>query len=289
MSSRSLLAIGAVLAAAVLFGSTGTAQELGPDAATPGGVGAMRIAVGAIGLWVVAARVPASGALRAAPIAVVAGSVGVALYQPAFFTGTDRLGVALGTIVALASAPAFAGAIELLGGRPPGAPWLVGTAISVGGVALIVVSSGDGARADALGFLAALGAGAGYAAYAVSTKHLIERGVRGVVASAWQFSIGAVLLSPLLVVEPMGWLTEPGGVVMALHLGVVCTTVAYLLYGWGLGSIPTSTATTLTLAEPATAALLAVTVLDERLGVVGWAGVAVVLGGLVLVARARPG
>jgi len=46
----------AVVAAAILFGTTGTARDLGPDTATSFGVGGLRIAVGAVGLWVLAAR-----------------------------------------------------------------------------------------------------------------------------------------------------------------------------------------------------------------------------------------
>ncbi len=46
----------AVLAAAMLFATTGTAQALGPDAATPLGVGTLRIIVGAIALWVIVGR-----------------------------------------------------------------------------------------------------------------------------------------------------------------------------------------------------------------------------------------
>lgn len=277
-------AILAVVAAGVLFGSTGTALALGPDSATPAGVGAVRLVIGAAGLWLLARSRPSLVTVRVAPVAFLVGAAGVALYQPAFFTGTERLGVALGTIVALGSAPAFAGGFEALRGRPPTRWWATGTVVSVAGGAMIVLSEGVDASIDLLGLSGALGAGAGYAAYALATKHVIEQGVPGVTAAAWQFSIGALMLTPLLFVEPMEWLTEPSGVVMALHLGLVCTAVAYALYGWGLRSIETSTATTLTLAEPATAAILAVTVLDERLTPLAWVGIAVVVAGLVLVA-----
>lgn len=42
----SVKAVAAVLLAAALFGTTGTAQALGPDSTTPLGVGAARLAVG---------------------------------------------------------------------------------------------------------------------------------------------------------------------------------------------------------------------------------------------------
>ena len=113
----------AVLAAAVLFGTTGTAQQLGPDDTTPLGVGAVRVAIGAVGLLVaarVSGRRAASGTpwRRTWPSIVVAGC-GVAGYQVGFFVGTDRAGVALGTLVALGSGPVFAGVHAAVSSRRP--------------------------------------------------------------------------------------------------------------------------------------------------------------------------
>lgn len=276
----------AVLASAVLFGSTGTAQALGPDGTTPYGVGAIRIAIGAVGLWVIAGRRPRWNQVRPHGRLVVLGGLSVAVYQPGFFTGTDRLGVALATIVALGSGPVFAGLIEWATGRRPTGRWAMATALSIAGGAMVVSSGAADARLDVVGLLGALAAGLGYASYAVVTKRLIAEGVHSTVASAWQFSLGALVLLPMLVREPLGWLGTTSGVVMALHLGILCTGVAYLLYGWGLRLIDTSTATTLTLAEPVTAACLAVLVLDERLEWYGWVGVGIVLVGLVSIGRA---
>ena len=50
--------------------------------------------------------------------------------------------------------------------------------------------------------------------------------------------------------------------------------------------MPASTATTLTLAEPAVAAVLAVLVVGEHLGVVGWIGLGIIASVLVILAVA---
>ena len=279
----------AIFAAAVLFGSTGTAQALGPDAATPLGVGAVRIAIGAAGLWLFVRGGADAIAVRREWRWVVVGAVGVAVYQPGFFTGTERSGVALATIVALGSGPAFAGLIQWTLGVRPTAAWARATGLAVAGGCLLVGAGESGSQFSVVGLLGALTAGLGYALYAIATRRLIERGVASTAASAWQFSIGAVLLVPLLLTQPMGWLTGADGLAMALHLGLACTTVAYVLFGWGLRSVEAATATTLTLAEPVTAALLAVTVLDERLAWFGWVGAGLVALGLATIGRgARP-
>ena len=277
----------AVVGAAVLFGTTGTAQELGPDGATPFGVGSTRILIGAVVLWVIARRRPRRLVLRTHARLIVPGAIGVAAYQPGFFTGTERLGVALGTIIALGSGPVFAGVIEWMTGRRPSTRWAVATVLAVVGGSLLVFAGDSGAEFSWVGLCGSLAAGLGYALYAVATKRLIGRGLGSTEASAWQFSLGALALVPVLVAQPLDWLESVSGIAMALHLGVLCTGVAYLLYGWGLRLIDTSTATTLTLAEPVTAGALAVVVLDERLQWFGWLGSGLVVIGLLVVGSAR--
>jgi DME family drug/metabolite transporter len=281
-------AAAAVVGAAVLFGSTGTAQALGPESATPLGVGAIRIAIGAVALWVIARRRPRWATVRREPALIAVGAVGVAVYQPGFFTGTERLGVALGTIVALGSGPLFAGLIEWVAGGRPTTRWAIATVLAIVGGSLLVFAGDAGADFSLVGLGGSLAAGLGYALYAVATKRLIVRGIGSTEASAWQFSCGAILLVPFLVTQPLGWLATGDGVLMALHLGLVCTGLAYLLYGWGLRVLDTATATTLTLAEPVTAACLAVIVLDERLRWFGWVGAALVVIGLAVVGSSRP-
>jgi len=279
----------AVIVAAVLFGSTGTAQALGPDDATPLGVGWLRIVVGAGTLVVLAARArrPVGGAAwRVHAGWLLLGALGVAAYQPTFFTGTDRAGVALATIVALGSGPAFAGALELtLFRRRPPARWRQGTVIALAGCALLVVAQGGDTVVDALGVVAALGAGASYAVYATATKVLITRGVDSTVALAALFTIGAVLLTPLGLTQPLDWVWTRSGVLMLAHLGIITVGVAYFCYGYGLRTLPTSTAVMLTLAEPVMAALCGVIVLDEDLPLLGWLGAAVVVDGLAVGGR----
>ena len=82
----------AVLGAAVLFGTAGTAQALGPGDTTPLGVGAARIALATALLWafVLLGRPGSPVALvRAHRTLVLAGGVGVTIYTPAFFAGVD--------------------------------------------------------------------------------------------------------------------------------------------------------------------------------------------------------
>jgi drug/metabolite transporter, DME family len=280
-----------VLLAAVCFGTTGTAQALGP-ALGPAVVGAARIAIGAALLALVAIVVARR---RSKPLRIDGGrgtlllaGACVAAYQVTFFAAVADTGVAVGTVVAIGSAPAFTGLFDRLsGGDPLGRRWAAATTLACAGVALLMLGGAGGAQIAPAGVALAALAGAGYAAYAVASKRLLDAGNAPETVMAGLFGTGALLVSPLLVVLPASELVTPGGAALALYLGLIPTAVAYVLFAHGLRRIPASETATLTLAEPLTAALLGVAVLGERPGPLAVAGATLVLAGLFLIA-ARP-
>lgn len=281
----------AVLLAAVLWGTTGTAQALGPDETSAFGVGALRLLVGAVSLVVTAllsgatAHQPWRRCLRP----LLAGGLAVAAYQLMFFVSTRRAGVAVATVVTIGSAPVFSALVAIARGRGLAAPAAAATAVTIAGVALLGLSGTEGsdaAGAARWGIVAALLAGAGYAAYAELGREAMDRGMHSTTAMAGLFTVGAAAAAFVLPWQPLGWVASASGLVMLVHLGVVTLAVAYVSFGWGLHRLPVPTVVTLTLAEPLVAALLAVVVLDERLSAAGWAGVGVVVLGLALTGRA---
>ena len=279
--------------AAVLFGTSGTARELGPDSASSLSVGAARITIGSVVLWIVVLAnrrrdaLPSSAALRSMRSLLAIGGLGVAIYTPLFFVAVDRAGVAIGTVVAIASGPFFAAGLDWVFRRVrPTAVWLRGTVVTVFGVTVLIVAvDSGGAGVDLLGVAAAMAAGFGYATYSVTSKATMERGLASTTALAIPFTIGVVVVLVLSVGESASWLGTADGLAMALYLGIVATGLAYVLFGYGLRRLTSATAVTLVLAEPLTAALLAAVVLDEVIPWVGWIGVGVVLVGLVAVGR----
>jgi DME family drug/metabolite transporter len=277
-----------VVAAACLFGTTGTVLARGPSGADALGAGAVRLAVGGATL-AVAARFERSGIAdgwRRHTRWSIAGGAAVALYQLCFFVGTTRTGVALATVLTIGSGPVFSGIIDAtMHRRPPPPAWLRGTAVSVTGVAVLGAIGGVD-RVDALGVAAALISGLGWAIYATIGKHQIDQGLGSTVTMAAMFCAAAVIVSPLLFSQHIGWISRPSGALMAAYLGVLTVGVAYTLYGRALRHLTAPTVITLTLAEPLTAAVLGVLVLHEHLGPGGWAGVAAVACGLALTSRA---
>jgi DME family drug/metabolite transporter len=80
-------------------------------------------------------------------------------------------------------------------------------------------------------------------------------------------------------VEGRGWW-------VATYLGAVTVGAAYTLYGFALRHLSAPEVITLTLLEPITAAVLGATLVHEGVTVLGWCGVALVVAGLALTARA---
>ena len=270
-----------VLLAALCFATTGTAQALGPSGTDPVGVGAARILVGGALLVVVALAVPGAFRGRWAAGPVLAAAAAVATYQLAFFAAVADTGVAVGTIVALGSAPTLAGLFEWrLDRRTPEPRWALATALACAGVALLALSGGE-ASVSAPGIALAVVAGASYAVYTLAAKRLLNHGHAPEAVMAVAFGIGAVVLLPALLLSSPGWLLHADGLALALFLGVVPTALAYVLFARGLRRLTASETATLTLAEPLTAGVLGAVVLAEPLTAASAAGSGLVLAGLL--------
>lgn len=284
-----LRAVGAVFLAAAFFGTTGTAQALGPTSATPLGVGAARLVVGGLALLAV---LPLVGARRAdvlalwrTPTGLVAGAC-TGLYQVCFFAGVQRAGVAIGTLAAIGSGPVLTGLLArwLLGDRP-GRTWLAATGLCLAGLTLLVLGGGAAGRPGALGIVLAVLAGLSYAAYTVLAKQQLDAGHAPSAVMAAAFGLGGLLSLPVLSTQPLDWLTTREGLALALYLGLVTTTLAYLLFVRGLAVLRAGPVTTLMLAEPVVATTLGIVVLDERLSALGGIGAGLVLVGLLVQGR----
>ena len=288
-----------VLLACLFWGTTGTAQAFAPAGAAPLAIGAVRLAIGgaALLLWALVRRAFAPG--RPWPLLpTLAAAASMAAYQLCFFAAVARTGVAVGTVVAISSGPIFAGLLGWLVRREqPGWAWAAATTLallgcvmlSVGTLSVAPLSVGsDSVRADLTGVLLALGAGAAYATYVVASKGLIEV-QRPETATGVVFALGALLLLPLFFTQNFGWLAQPRGLGVALHLGLLATALAYTLFAQGLTTTPVATAVTLTLGEPLTATLLGVLLLGERLSGRAALGIGLLLAGLLLLALTMRG
>ena len=283
----------AILTAAALWGTTGTASTLAPAGAQPAAVGAAGLAAGGLLLLLTSRGAPKmlAACTRAQRWLLGLGALAVAGYPLTFYPAVARTGVAVATVIAIGSAPVFAGLLAWATGQGrPGARWAAATAAAVlgcAGLVLAPVLSGPGGQADAVGVLLAALAGLCYAIYALIGRTLIAAGHPSAPVLGAMFGAAGLAVLPVLVAGGGGWLGTWRGAAVALHLAVCTTFLAYRLFGRGLRCTSAQVATTLTLAESAVATMLGVAVLGERLPVLSWCGLAVLGVGLACL-TARP-
>ncbi|WP_165838056.1 DMT family transporter [Pseudarthrobacter sp. AG30] len=290
-----------VVAASVLWGTTGTAATFAPDV-SPLAIGAVAMGVGGLLQALYAARHIASrpaGLFRRWRL-VLLGAAAVAVYPLAFYSSMHLSGVAVGTVVSIGSAPIAAALIERAADRNPlRRRWIAGAMLGVGGAALLSFA-GHGPAGPAAtdswtttaGVALGLLAGSTYALYSWAAHRLIGDGVTPRAAMGTVFGLGGLFLMPVLALTGGPLLASWSTVGVGAYMAVVPMFAGYLLFGWGLARVGASTATGISLLETVVAAVLAVFVVGERLPALGWLGAAAVLASLFILAprtRAVPG
>ncbi len=305
--------VSAILFASLLWGTTGTAASFIPGV-PPATIGAAAMGIGGLILGLTAVRgvrrvLRTPGAL---PV-VLLGALALAVYTLVFYVGMAWAGVALGNVLALGSAPLFAGIIEwVVDRRRVSRRWVISTAIAiVGGILLVlgrdhsadrrVLDPGLPENHVAAGIAIALLAGLSYAAYTFVAARLISgrptpvlsvpttsvpvTSAPGLDHRAVISSIQIVAAVPLIVVlaftagpviaQPLSW-------AILLYLAIVPTAIGHSLLAFSLGRMSASTSTVFSLFEPVVAVVLAAVIVGEAITPLGWLGLAVVLAGLAL-------
>lgn len=342
----------ALIITSVLWGTTGTAATFAPEAG-PLAIGAAALGIGGLlqALIALPALLNARAGLRAQRSTMLIGGISVAIYPLAFYSAMHLVGVAIGTVVSLASAPLAAGALEAIRERKrPGTWWMVAAGIGMVGSAMLCIANATGGNTDAgagtstgvgvgastrvggstgtsagtgvvantwpgglietapgagstgmvplddlprllAGITLGLLAGLTYATYTWAARDLMATGVRRSAAMGSVFGVGGLLLMPVLAITGVQLLASPQSMMVAAYMALVPMFIGYVLFGFALIRIRASTATTVTLIEPAVAAVLAVVIVGERLPLLGWMGVSLlgaVLAVLTLAPRSQP-
>ncbi|MCX7508379.1 MULTISPECIES: EamA family transporter [Delftia] len=304
-ASSSAVGIAFVSVAAVLWGTTGTAQSLGAGGLSPFWVGAAQLAVSSLFLGALLAvshrrlrgRAGQGGApvqpllpnpvhLGLRPAWFLLASMGIGGYSIFFYEGVTLTGVAVGTAVAIGSGPIWAGLMQALVLRAPlSALWWAGTLVSVAGGAAMVMARG-GATLSWSGLALCLLAGLSYAGYALINKRLVTH-MSPRVVNFYVFTGAACMAVPIALVQSGLPQWSLAAVLVVVYLGVVVSGLAHMLFSIGLRSISGPTGVTLSLIEPVAAFVLAVWVVGERQPLQSWLGLLAVLAGLMLVIGAE--
>ncbi len=275
-----------VLSAALLWGTTGTAQTFAPAGFDPVVIGGLRLAIGGAILMLLALGRGEIGQLRSWSLKpVLLAAAATATYQVCFFAAVAKTGVAVGTVVGIGSAPIAAGLIGyFFRGERPGRRWGGATLLAIIGCSLLALSSSQTeVQINPVGLLLALAAGTAYAAYTFAIKGLLKSHTPNAVMAVI-VCVAAILLLPLFLGRELSWVLQPAAIAVVCYLGLFTMALSYWLFARGLLAVPVTTAVTLTLAEPMTAALLGVVVVGEKLPIPAWGGLLLIVCGLLILA-----
>ena len=281
--------------AGVLWGTGGLAVQVVREHADLSvlTISGYRTAIAAVVLLVVTLATRRLGAVRALwrtdPARVAVVGLCTAAYQALYFASVVLVGVTVSTVVSLGLAPVLLVLRDavLARSRPPG---VVPTLVALVGLVLVSAGAGlgDTGPDPLLGVLAAVGSGTAYAAATALGEPLARRSDPVALTTATTL-VGAVGLVPVALLLSTGGqvvTTDPVALLTLAYLGGPTFALAYVLLYAGLRTTSSSAAVVATLVEPVTAGAVAWLLLDERIGVVGATGMALVL--LAIVSLSAP-
>jgi drug/metabolite transporter, DME family len=276
----------AVLFASLLWGTTGTVAHQAPPEGSQLLVGLSTFGFGGLLLLALDVRAPARLIHNGTASLLCAAVLGVVGYASMYYVSMSLVGVAVGNALALGSGPVFAALLELVvERRPVRGGWAAATALTILGVWFLAAGAeSESGSSTLIGVALGLGAGFGYALYTWAGARMISRGHGSSSVMSAIFGLAALLLVPAFFLGDPGPLLNGSGWIVLVYLAVVPMACAYLLFGYGLRRLPASTATTLALAEPVVATLLAISVLGEQMAPKSWLGLGLIIGGIALVA-----
>jgi DME family drug/metabolite transporter len=285
-----------VLVAALLWGTTGTAAAMAPGVG-PLAIGAVAMGMGGLLQAAAASRVMFThrAGLTAQWRTVMVSAAAVAVFPLAFYSSMRLAGVAVGTVVSIGSAPPAAAVIERIADHQPlSRGWALGTTVGVSGVLALALAHPGPATTMAtarpvLGIALGLLAGFTYALYSWGAVRVMRCGLSSRPVMGAVFGLGGILILPVLALTGAPIIASGSNLAVAAYLAIVPMFLGYILFGRGLATVAASTATTVSLLEPAVAALIAVIVLREHLPPIGWLGLGLLFASLVITAtKTRP-
>jgi len=276
----------AVLGAALCFGTTGTTQQLGVPEISPVAVASARLLCGSLFLFIFASfQRKNRGDVRMPLVDLIVCGAGIGMYQLTFFSAVHSTGIAIATVTALGAAPTLSALVAfVLMREKPQKSWYLGTAVTILGIILVGTAHGI-ASFNGKGVALAALAGFGFAIFNVVCRRSLARGAQDIWLTATTFGVAALVSFPFLFAQSPVWILTTKGFFTVLWLGLVTTSVGYVLFMFGLKRIESSLAATVVLAEPATATILAAVVIGEKLVLQSYIGIATVALGILYLSR----
>ncbi|MBV7700465.1 DMT family transporter [Streptomyces sp. TRM70350] len=235
-----------------------------------------------------AAPTPRPRVIAAAPeplarkaLRAVATGLGLAVFQTAYFAAVDATGLAVATVVTLGAGPVLiALGARLTMGERLGRPGVLAVAGALTGLGVLVLG-GEDTAVRPWGVVLALLSAAGYCAMTLLTRYWgRDGGADASDTTVRAFAVTTLCLLPFALAEGLVPHTAEPALLLWLmvYIAAIPTALAYALYFAGAAVVRSATAAVIMLLEPVSAAVLAVTLLGERLTIATLIGTLLMLG-----------
>jgi len=282
-----------ILTAAFLWGGVGVYfNELSARGAEPMQIVLIRTSVAALGLgiWLFftdreAFRIK----LRDLWCFIGTGMISLLLFNWCYFMAVRETGMAVSSVL-LYTAPAIVTVLSalLFKEKLKLAGWGILLIILIG-CALVSGITGAAADINILGVLFGLGSGFGYALYSIFGRYALQKGYSPKTISFYTFAFCTLGAIPFIAAsagpdtqfqaqDPVFWL-------LALALGTLGCIFPYILYTKGLAGVTGAAASMTATLEPVVAVLFGIFLYSETLTIWQAAGMIMVLGGIITLAK----
>ena len=247
----------AIVIASFLWGTTGTAAQFAPEI-SPLAIGAFAMGIGGVLLCICARKslVKDAPILFSTPLTFLFGSACVAIYPLAFYSSMRLSGVAIGTVVSIASAPLFAALLEyFLSKKPVSLKWFISFVFGAFGIGMLAMGKAHDAMAlsvskddQVFGVLLGLIAGLTYAGYyGLRSNTLTLAQIQNRHGRTFRLRCSCSVAFPLVYRQNM--FANTIHISVSLYMAVVPMFLGYLLFGYGLCTTEASKAALITLSH----------------------------------------
>jgi DME family drug/metabolite transporter len=279
-----------IATAAVLWGTVGVATRAIYTLASTNAlsIGFFRLALATPALlvcaWLFCGRAMFQVARRDYWLILLVGAV-TALYQVCLFSAIQFIGVSIAVVITLCVAPVIVALAStwLFGERLT--VWVVAALICALVGTLLLALSGNvrvsASESTLIGILLALGSASGYATITLCSRILAPR-YHPLQTISFGFSAGALMLLPFALMQGLVLVYPVEGWALLIHLALLPTALAYVLFLFGMRSVTATTASIVTLVEPLTAAVLSWLMFDEQLRGQAFIGGVLLCGAILL-------
>jgi DME family drug/metabolite transporter len=283
-----------IIVAAIMWGTVGVATKAiyGLADTNPLSIGFFRLALSVPALILASVYTAGDQTFRTTwrdlGLMLLIGAM-MALYQVCYFAAIPRVGVAVAVLITLCTAPVIVALIStfLLREQLTQAVLTALVCALFGTILLVVSQPGDNGSIEGqtlTGVLLALGSSLGYSVVTLCSRSLAGR-YHPLHPITIGFAVGAIFLLPFALVTGFVVHYPPEAWALLLHLGLIPTALAYVLFLGGIRHTTATVASIVTLLEPLVSTALAWWLFGERLGWIGGVGAALLLGAIGLLYR----